>query len=123
MHTFLSVLEIVWGVLWTVYVWSGLFLVIWKTLKPHKERPWLLNTVWKWAKWPAFGWLLANPVLTIVLVGHLAWYDDLTFLINIWIWYAYRDAGDDDLTKKMKKKAKEIVQQVGGKLVIVPQAA
>lgn len=123
MHTFLSVLDIVWGALWMIYVWTGLFLTILKFRAPHRQPPTVVNTAWTWAKWPAFCWLVANPVLTVLLNGHLGWADDITFLINVWIWYAYKDSGDDDLTKKIKKKAKEIVQQVGGKLVIVPQAA
>lgn len=123
MHTFLSVLDILLGAFWMAYIWAGVFLVFFKVWKPGKEKPWLVNTVWKWSKWPAFLWLVANPVLTMLLERHLNVWDDLTCAMNVWLWYAYKDSGDDDLEKKVKKKAHEIVQQVGGKLVVVPQAA
>lgn len=123
MHTFLSVLDMVMDGAWMVYIWSSVILTVAKIWKPDRAPVGPINTVWKWSKWPAFCWLIANPVLTVVLEGHPSVWEDLAFVMNVWLWYAYKDSGDDDLEKKVKKKAHEIVQQVGGKLVVVPQAA
>ena len=82
-----------------------------------------MNSVWKWTKWPALGYVLAQPVLRFLIDGKLPWWQSLIFLLNIYCWHQVKDAGDDDFTKKLKERLKEKIVAIEGKLVVVPERA
>lgn len=107
---------------WTTYLWSGMFMTMNRIFRPDRQIG-LLNTCWKWCKWPAFVSLFAIPVLQILTSDDIGFWDYAVWLMNIWLWYSHKDSGDDDLTKKFRDKVKEVVAEVQGRLVVVPQGA
>lgn len=109
------------NVAWLCYLWSSLFLLVVHTWRPG-VRMRALNLIWQWSKWPAFASLFVMPVAEIVFLGQPNMWDYATWLMNGWLWWAYRNSGDDDLDKKLKKKLDEVVERVEGKLVVVRTA-
>lgn len=113
-------------VLWILLPWVSLIYTITGTwLLTYRQswgrpapRPW--NTLWKWAKWPTLLHVFADPVLDVMFADKITVWTTLSWVCNAIVWYYLRNAGDDDLGPKVRKKLLETVSQVGGKLIIVP---
>jgi hypothetical protein len=120
-----SVLQIIDGVLsglYLVYLWSGMALMFRKTMGAPRWP--LANLTWYWSKWPAFVSIYFSPVATFLIKEELSWWTLFSVVFNTCVWWFYKDLGDDDDHKKLKKKVKEKVRAVGGKLVvIIPEPA
>lgn len=104
------------------YTWSGMFILLLRSFGIARGIK-VFNTIWKWSKYPALVACFANPAADVLTGGKLDVWDYLAFLLNIFIWWYYRNMGDDDWTKKAKEKLTEVVREIQGKLVLVPQAA
>jgi hypothetical protein len=80
-----------------------------------------LNRVWLYTKYPALVGVFAQPVFTVVLGEKLDMWDWAACAAGFLVWVMNRDVGDDDWKKKFKKKLKEKIAVIQGKLVVVPQ--
>jgi hypothetical protein len=114
--------------LFMVYIYAGLILTIVKSITGQINRDNRLirvtNAMWRWCKWPSLVYVIAAPVLDVLSgVGDHHWWTPFLYVWNGWIWWAYRNAGDDDEWKRKAKRLAEKVKQVGTKLVVVPQGA
>jgi hypothetical protein len=99
------------------YSLSGNIMLI---IRTHGKGPTgVFNTIWKWSKWPAFTHLFVNPVADVIC-GNLRWWCPFIYAINVAVWWVLRNAGDDDWSKKVRKKLTETVKQLGTRLVVVP---
>lgn len=112
-------------VLWgceMAYIFSGVWLITETALKKchHNKR---INGIWRWSKWPALAYTLGDIPMQIIIGEKVGMFDYLSFGLNLWIWYFYRNAGDDDPMNKLRKKITEKVAEIGGKLVLVPAGA
>lgn len=105
---------------WFTYIFSGVFLKTAAPLHGHRE---VVNAIWALTKWPALVSIGGMPACEM-LMSHknLHWWDVIFAGLSVWIWWSYRNSGDDDQFKKTKKRALERVSEVGGKLVVVPVA-
>lgn len=118
-----TVLPLVMAVLmWThiCYTWSGVFIVTAKYMGKRLPRHSWFNGIWRWTKWPALAYTLGDIPGQIIMGEPITWVDYLALLINMYVWYIYRDVGDDDPMDKLKDKIKEKVEEVNGRLVLVP---
>lgn len=76
-----------------------------------------IHLLWKWTKWPALG--------NVILLVYFAASPQSNFRAGIETvylalsWWIFRNAGDDDFKRKLKKMLTEIVQRAGSRLVIV----
>ncbi len=109
-----------WGCM-LIYQFCGIYLSLDKLYK--KPHPPTLNGWWRWTKWPALCFGLLSIPLQILMHEDIGMWDHLGSLLNLAIWWMYRNAGDDDPMDKLRKKFKEKVAEIGGKLVIVPSGA
>lgn len=125
-HRLNAIVQLVWVVLPIVhlcFVLTGCYLTVYKNVKGRTPGG-PVNSVWKWTKWPAFVNLFCQPVLDIMFIGdNMHWWSGLIWAANAYNWWMFRNAGDDDWSKKMKARLTETVERVGGKLVIVPAVA
>lgn len=121
----LAVVDFVLVTSFFTYMFTGVVLLISRAFGASVESKPLkpFNLVWKWAKYPALGHAVGAPVLTVLIAGHLTFWDYLSTAVNVYVWWQYRDVGDDDWKKKLKKKVTEIVKAVQGRLIVVPQGA
>jgi len=76
------------------------------TLVGMLKWPALMCYVWNWAS------DLADPEAGML--------NHAVGVLNLVVWWLYRNDGDDDWKKKMKKKLAEKVTRVGARLVVVP---
>ena len=107
--------------LYNVYIFAGLALML-RRVWGQPRWP-LANLLWYWAKWPALVSVFFSPISTLMVKGKLGFWDFFNVALCFYIWWTYRDYGDDDDHKKLKKKLKDKVHAVGGKLVVVPEPA
>lgn len=106
----------------TVYLVSGLVLTGGKRHLRPVPRIW--NHLWRWTKWPALVAVLTDiPVKVITGSSPINPVDYLALLIGLYLWWRYRNAGDDDPWDKLKDAIKEKVAEIHGKLVVVPAGA
>lgn len=82
-----------------------------------------LNTLWLITKYLAFAYVCLGPAMWLTLNGKLNWWDGAAEALNVWLWWAYKDMGDDDWKKRLKKRLTEAVRAIHGRLVVVPQGA
>lgn len=116
-------LAIVWVVLVYangMYIASGWWLVLHRMTGIPIPKG-IAHAVWKWTKWPALGQILLMLYFTINREPGFESATDTAMLAIAW--WIFRNAGDDDFKKKLKKKLSEAVKQVGDRLVIVPKVA
>lgn len=110
-------------VVFTIYVACGFSLHLYRENRgrlPKGRR----HGVWKATKWPALLFVVTHPILDFVFSREPPdHWDAIHWGWSAVCWWVCRDAGDDDLKKWLKKKLKDTVQRVGGKLVIVPATA
>lgn len=103
--------------LWLCWVYSSVLISMLKIFgKP--TWPWL-NLIWFYTRpfaqahlycyWPAE-----------LLISDVQWWDFVAFATAAYCWYAYKNVGDDDDHKKLKKKLNEIVKVLNGRLVVKP---
>lgn len=104
---------------WISYVITAVLLMAYRVRTGRVLRG-PINTVWKWTKWPALAYVVTIPASRAIVVGEVTWFDWLSTVWLLWAWFRFRDVGDDDLGKRLKRRATEAVQRVGGKLVVVP---
>lgn len=117
-----EVIAVIYAILataWTVWVWSSATLLVCRTA--GWPRPAVANLLWYWSKPLAFVYLWTNLPFEYLTKGDLRWFDTMWAVLNILVWRYYRNIGDDDDHKKLKKKLKETVQNINGKLVVVPR--
>jgi heme/copper-type cytochrome/quinol oxidase subunit 2 len=116
----------------TLYIFSAVFLVLGKTFGKlrtatgkQKRAPMhrCANFVWWLTKWPALVDLILEPFFHIALSEKMDVWFWVFEVMGFYNWWVYRDAGDDDDYKKLKKKLKENVKVLKGKLVVVPEPA
>lgn len=117
----ITLIEAIGVTVYNVYIFSAIALAVCKIIG-HERWPWA-NLLWYWCKWPALAYLITDPVFDILLDGELSWFSALLDAFSIWVWWSYRNHGDDDDYKKLKKKLKESVKAINGKLVVVPVRA
>lgn len=123
MNVLLFVFSILLVAVSALYNFCG--VVLWGTkARPYLPVRRLLTIGWFWCKWPSLAAVIINPWLTHVL------YNDpfdvikcLFFVYSLGIWWLLRNAGDNDEHRKQKRKLKEKVKAVGGRLVVVPETA
>lgn len=121
MHQRLAeVFSTILGCCYVIYLWSPLGMQI-CDLRGWDKKFW--NTLWTWTKWPALGFCIAYLIANVLLNHHQHWWDTALTLSNFFFWWNNKDKGDDDFTRKLKKACKEKVAEIGGKLVVVPEAA
>lgn len=102
---------------WTVWIYASMFLRITRILRgPDKRFP-IVNLIWYWTRPVAQAYLFAYWPFQIFLDA-VDWWDALFFAIALWCWKDYKDSGDDDDHKKIKKKLKESVKVLNGRLVV-----
>lgn len=115
-------------VIYQTYLASGFGLALGRygtTRLAHGTRARaILNTIWWWTKWPALAGILTiwadsafvespdTPTANAILLG-----------LNLAFWWAWRNDGDDDERKRRRQALKAKIEQVGGKLVIIPATA
>lgn len=85
--------------------------------------PRIINTLWRWLKWPALVSIMTNIPVDILVGNEVTWLNRAGMAINLCMWWVYRNAGDDDPMDKLKKKLKEKVAEIEGRLVVVPEGA
>lgn len=110
----LALVSFISGWFYLAFVWSGMLLKI----KRHLVQS-VWNTIWRWTKWPAFAGLFIQPWSDFAFDNH-HWYSPLAYVLNAVVWWSLRNAGDDDISKKLKKKLKEKIEAINGKLVVIP---
>ncbi len=100
-----------------VYIFSGIALT-------SGCKTSLINRAWCIAKWPALASVIWDPAV-IIFFDHQApsTFQILVTAFNAWVWYLYRDAGDDDEFKRLLERSTETVKDIGGRLVVVPVRA
>ena len=103
------------------YSFSGTWLLTMRCHGLPTADSWRL-TIWQWTKWPALAYVILNPIQDI-MTGQTGVFDALLSGLAAVMWWELRNAGDDDLKKKLKKFLKETVAQIEGKLVVVPAVA
>lgn len=118
----LSLISTLLAMTFSIYIWTGLCLIIMKQFKPLRPRG-FLNVTWKIHKWPAFLYVISAPVLDTITEDTHHWWMSLLYVWNGYLWWYYRNAGDDDDWKKKLRELGESVKQLGHRLVIVPEAA
>lgn len=107
--------------LFICYLFSGLFLRMAHELGRDRSR--VINLIWKWSKWPSLAYVVSAPLLDVLNHNEQHWYSSLLYVWNGVVWWLYRDMGDDDDFKKLGKRIKEKVAQMGNKLVVIPAPA
>ncbi len=104
-----------------IYIFTGVWLKTDTVMKrPHKPR---VNSLWRWCKWPALASVVLEIPSQLLLGEKVGMWDYLACVFNLLIWWFYRNVGDDDPMNKLRKKLKEKVAEIGGKLTIVPAGA
>lgn len=115
------------SVLYDSFLYSSLFLLMFKTLgqlgvgTKLRTVKTAMNLVWLWSKWPALAYIILNPFFHLLLGEKMNFWFWLFEGLSLFNWWYYKDMGDDDDWKKLKKKVKEKVAAIGGKLVVVPE--
>lgn len=115
-----SVIDVILAIMFNAFIYSAITI---HAAKHRNRRIPLANLVWYWCKWPALAHILSTSILSVLIDGHLTWWRAGLNILNGFLWWAYRDTGDDNDHKKLRKKLKEKVTQVSGRLVVVPQPA
>lgn len=79
----------------------------------------VLEWAWLILKWPV---LAAPPLawLDCALQGGNAGADALLLAFYLWMWWFYRNSGDDDFRRRLKSRVAGKVQALAGRLVVVP---
>lgn len=109
------------GLLYNVFLYSSVLLKI-LVLAGHR-RSRILNLAWYWSKWPALAFLIIYMPVGLLLGRGVPWW---AWLFEAWAfgaWWYCKDLGDDDDHKKLKKKLKQKVAVLHGKLIVVPEPA
>jgi hypothetical protein len=104
-----------------VYLYSSMALGIRKVMGLPRWP--LANLLWYWSKWPALVFIYLSPIIVLLQKGELNWWTAPSVAMSTVAWWLYRNEGDDDDHKKLKKKLKEKVHVLGGKLVVIPEPA
>lgn len=120
---YLNLLIMTFAVDIEVFVYSALWLKVCKRVGCSRKHVTFANLVWKYSKPWAFIGTFAIPALVVLVDGHLSGSHYFDFVVNLGALYLFKDSGDDDFTKKLKKKLKEKVEVLKGKLIVVPEAA
>ncbi len=77
--------------------------------------------IWFYTKWPALVAVVALGIAAKLLTDDDAVPEHLPLMLGLFSWWLGHDAGDDeDEWKKLKKKAREKVRVVAGRLAVVP---
>lgn len=120
-NTFLFFINLAASMCYLIYIVSGLTNRVFR-MTGKGNLP-VANLLWYWTKWPALASAPLELVVEILLGEPLDWWDYLSFLATVVIWWMYRNDGDDEDHKKLKKKLGEKVADIGGKLVVIPEPA
>lgn len=99
---------------WFTYIASSMALIM------HKQ-PWL-QWLWLITKWPALAGLITVWVQTALEPGVNAGINALALGGGVWVWWCYRNSGDDDFKRRLKRKAAQRVKALAGRLVVVPNS-
>ncbi len=103
---------------WVTYIISATVI-----MNRIDKKGWF-NRTWLWSKWPALASVLFDP-LAKILFDHQSpdTLDIFLTAVLLYLWWRYKDSGDDDEFKKLHKRLTESVKDLGGKLVVVPHPA
>lgn len=120
-----AIAALVLATFWFAYCVSGIFLLITKAAGYPGDLKGIriINTVWRVTEYPALVYVIFSPALWAIVDHSSGFWMLLASLLNALAWIFYKDAGDDDWKKRLKRKAKEVVRAVRGRLVVVPQEA
>lgn len=108
-------------VAWIVYLMTGVALRNYKDWLPERVLD-VSQMLWSHTKWPA---LASIPILYIgsAVFSTLDIWDAAILPLKVWLWWYYRNSGDDDSWKRKAKKLAEKIAEVDGKLTVVPANA
>ncbi len=115
-----AVITVVSYAAYYVFVFAALVLNVCKHLR--RPKPAVINVLWYWSKWPALAFLAIGPI-AVVVGGDFSLGYAYTAVINAVLWWVSRNIGDDEDHKKLKKKLKDKVAELSGRLVVVPETA
>ncbi len=106
-------------VIWSVYIYTGLCLILCRAIFWGGWPRVICSVCWRCSKWPALAAAVVEPVLLSFVYDDGPFASALVIAIRLALWWMYRNAGDDDDTKKLKKMLTETVERLRGKLVVV----
>ncbi len=119
--TTLRTIATIFFIAFSIYVYASVALFWAKRMLSTTN--WLhrtLNFLWRWSKWPALVWVIMEVPFQIMLREDINGWDYLYVVLSLWIWWFYRNSGDDDPWDRLKDKVTEKVEEVRGRLVVVP---
>lgn len=119
-----AVISLIYGFLslnWSIWIWCGVGLLLTRAIGLPRKPP-LLNLCWYYSKPFACVYMITYLPFEW-LTDDLSGWDIMWAIFHVWLWRYYRNIGDDDDHKKLKKKMKEAVTVVNGRLVVVPRPA
>lgn len=102
-----------------IFTFAGMLLM--GTGTGGKPRRPVLNSLWYVTRWPALAYVCLYLLLHLLRDGTLhpwQWFSNAFSFLG---WWVFRDVGDDDDYKKLKKKLKDKIAVRKGKLVTVPE--
>lgn len=114
---------------YSAYLFSAVFLTfnrLWGMLRTNRKRSVFtraLKLVWLFSKWPALVFLILDPFFHFVLDQKMDFWFWLFEALGFYNWWYYRNMGDDDDWQKLKKKLRDKVAVLRGKLTVVPEPA
>ncbi len=120
MELLASIAVIFFGFSW--YLWQGCSWILFILKVLGKPRWSTANLIWYWTKWPALIYCFIVPIYSITTDQFGPW-DAFSFAVSLVVWWYWRNIGDDDDHKKLKKKLGEKVKELQGRLVVVPEPA
>lgn len=103
----------------SIWSWSTMFLVLFKHRFSEKNREILVTLVSETRPLYPFAWGLR--IYQLSLEGPIDWFNWLIMASSLLAWYFIRE--EDDRWKKRRKKAKEKIALIGGRLRVVPNPA
>ncbi len=106
----------------TYYLYTGTAVFLSTVTRLGARRPAAANLIWYWCKYPALTYLVLGPV-SMHIFADFGIIDTVSWAACDFLWWVCRDAGDDEDHKKLKKKLKDKVTELHGRLVIVPETA
>lgn len=120
MQLVVSLIAVILASLSNVYTFACVLMVV---TRLYGLKVPLVNLLWYWSKWPALAYVIFYLPFIFVLDGQLRWFHGLLWAALTFLWWYCKDLGDDEDHKQLKKKMKEKVIEVRGKLVVVAEPA
>lgn len=117
--TLLILATIVFFIANMVFGFTGALIMV----RTPAKTPDLIRRLWRWSKWPALVNAISQPIVNCALNGGMTPWEWGAAGTQLVAWWFLRDVDDDDTGKKLKKKLTEKVEQIRGRLAVVPVEA